>query len=83
MLESALETLTPQMEILAPGKENFVLLAKQVVPELKLELKLMVFQIIATLVQKLLQQLLMLTLLLGGNQKAPNKMLPLQLHKML
>jgi len=83
MSESVLEILTPQMEILAPGKENFVSLAKQVVPELKLELKLTVFQIIATLVQKLLQQLLMLTLLLGGNQLVPLTQLPLQLLKTL
>jgi hypothetical protein len=45
-----------------------VLLARQVVQELKLELKLMVFQIIVTPVQKLLQQLKMLIFQLGGNQ---------------
>ena len=71
------------MLLLAHGKDNSVLLAKQVVQELKLELKQMVFQIIVTLVQKLLQLLCLLISQHGGNQQISRlTLLLLQLPKM-
>ena len=83
MSEFVLDKLTVLMLLLAHGKDNSVLLAKQVVQELKLELKQMVFQIIVTLVQKLLQLLCLLILQHGGNQQISRlTLLLLQLPKM-